>query len=481
MSSQPAALEAPATPPYERFVSACRARRIQPSLHPAPQRPLVTIVVLNFNGEAVLERCLECLLAQSYPNFEVVVADDGSTDGSRAILARYAGAVRSVLLPDNHGIARARELAVAHAKGELLAFIDNDGYASRDWLDQAVAALVMNVDVGAVASTVLLADSPALLNGAGGGMNFWCEAGDNGFCEPYEWSAIAAEALYPMGCGMLIRRALWEQIGPLDTRLRRWYDDVEIGIRVWLMGARVVTAPAALIDHDLHSSYRPLQRSRTLTARFKRPFDFEIARIRTAIKYLSRSELLEWTRADLARTVRESSSAEWRSGVIRAAAWCWNVAHIRSAWRIRTRALRNAKGDPLARFRLRTRSKFPPSRAPLVRPSFPDRAAVTPHYGVYPRSTQGCALDPLAAFLIRIESAARGISLDLLALKGQIGVRLRAWDAPEVWVHECSGESEGAIVLSVPLVAGFYELLLDSRLAEGVVLRAITVQDADAH
>ena len=86
--------------------------------------PLVSAIMPAYNAEAFLERALESLLAQDYEPFEVVVCDDGSTDGTRQILDRYPAV--KVVSQENQGAAAARNTAVAASTGELIAFFDAD-------------------------------------------------------------------------------------------------------------------------------------------------------------------------------------------------------------------------------------------------------------------------------------------------------------------------------------------------------------------
>src|SRR5713101_4502456 len=137
------------------------------------QARLASVVVLNFNGESIIGKCLDHLLAQSYPNFEIIVVDNNSTDGSRATIEPFlaTGKISVVASGTNLGVPGGRNLGLRAARGEIVAFIDNDGYADRNWLSEAIATLESQPDIGAVASVVFFAHSKAVLNGAGGTMN----------------------------------------------------------------------------------------------------------------------------------------------------------------------------------------------------------------------------------------------------------------------------------------------------------------------
>src|SRR5579883_2769042 len=189
---------------------------------------LVSIIVVNYNGKAVVARCLDCLLAQNYPNFEIIAVDNNSTDGSRAMLERYAAkGVRVIRSATNSGGPGGRNLALPYAGGEILAFIDNDGYADRNWLSAAVGTLESDERIGAVASAVFFARRRTILNGCGGTINWQGYGGDLWFHAPYEFADIPREVLFPMACGAVVRADVFARMGQFDPLPLKWYEDVE--------------------------------------------------------------------------------------------------------------------------------------------------------------------------------------------------------------------------------------------------------------
>ena len=90
--------------------------------------PLITVAICSYNGERYLERTLNSVLAQDYPNYEIVIVDDGSTDGTVSIIERFAGLNKSIrpFFRRNHGLPVSRSFSFAQAKGEWIAIIDQD-------------------------------------------------------------------------------------------------------------------------------------------------------------------------------------------------------------------------------------------------------------------------------------------------------------------------------------------------------------------
>ena len=303
--------------------------------------PFASIVVLNFNGKEIIGRCLDHLLAQNYPLFEIIVVDNASTDGSRALLHEYADKYSLIVVesPLNLGVAGGRNLGFTRARGEIVAFVDNDGYADKDWLRESTATLLRTSDAGAVSSLVFFRQAPQILNGAGGTMNLQGYAGDICCQVPYEFADIPHEVLYPMGCGMVLSRQALEQIGPLDDIPVKWFDDTELGIRLWKKGFRVLVCPYAFVDHDFHTSDKLLSHSNWRTA-----FFFERARIRNVLKYFRFSALRAWAAEEFVLQVSLLCRGQAPHVLVLWLSYAWNLLHLRSALAVRRRFSR-CNGD----------------------------------------------------------------------------------------------------------------------------------------
>lgn len=402
--------------------------------------PLVTVVVLNFNGERILAACLDRLLAQTYPRLELIVVDNHSTDGSANVLSSYEArhGVTVIRSPENRGCPGGRNLGLAAAAGEIVAFMDNDGYASPQWLERAVEILAGDDAIGAVASLVFFNRHKLILNGAGGTLNWRGYGGDYCFKEPYEFAGIPQHVLYPMGCGMVVRRAVLDRMGGFDESLFNYYDDAEVGFWAWRMGLQVVCAPEAWVDHDFGAS-DAINRNKL--------FLCERNRIRTVLKYFPASLVPGWLGRELLSLLRPRSPSLW---AIPYRAWAWNLAHLRGAMRIRHRY----RPAPPAVESLLQRGwgTFPPPRPNnhLNRPD-PSRAgpalgfdgeqeAPQLNFGWYQFERHGAALirwtSGVASAFLRAPARTRRLSISwLAACPGQLAtLRLRRLGETEpIW------------------------------------------------
>jgi GT2 family glycosyltransferase len=293
-----------------------------------PGTALASVIVVCWNAADVLGRGLDHLFAQDYANREIIVVDDGSDDDTVEVAeqASSRGELTLVRNRRNRGCPSARNLGLRHAKGEILAFIDADGFATPQWLGEVVKAFGDDLQIGGIASTVFFDDNPMMVNGAGGIVNCQGWAADLSMNESYEGARIVSEALYPMGCGMALRRAALEQVGPFDDRMLNYYDDVDYGTRLWRAGYKVAVAPNAWIDHGFGAAGGDSARKRLLCERH---------RMRVVLKHASASRLARWA----AWEVRTLRTAPMPVRVQKLRSIAWNGRHLPSAlgsrWRLR--------------------------------------------------------------------------------------------------------------------------------------------------
>ncbi len=206
-------------------------------LEPAPR---ASVIVAAYNAEATLDACLDSLKRQSYPDFETIVVDDGSSDATARI--GEAAGVKTRRL-DHRGLGAARNAGAAAASGEILAFLDADACADRDWLYHLVETMTRR---GV---------------GAAGGPNF----------PPRPRTALAAAiATAPgaprevpggddqleqlCGCNMALRKRALDEIGGFDPLFTHAGDDVDLSWRMRVRGETLASAPGATIIHERRRS-----------------------------------------------------------------------------------------------------------------------------------------------------------------------------------------------------------------------------------
>src|SRR3954452_4327952 len=155
------------------------------------QAPLVSIIVVNYNGMAHLPECLNALSAQHYPAFEVLVVDNGSTDGSPAYIAANYPEVRYITSGSNLGYSGAVNLALNYASGTYIAVLNMDAMVEPDWLGPLVAFLEMHSEVGAVTPKIVLYHQPDRINALGQNVHVTALGFNRAFNRPDQPDATA--------------------------------------------------------------------------------------------------------------------------------------------------------------------------------------------------------------------------------------------------------------------------------------------------
>ena len=228
--------------------------------------PPVAVVVVNWNGRRYLERCLSGLLAQSYPNVEPVLVDNGSTDGSVDLVRERFPEVRLIQSPTNLGFAAANNLAFWATDTPYVATLNNDTELTPGWLAALVQAMDGDERVGMCASKMLFFGDPGTINSTGVCMDAAGIAWDRRGGEPDSPDEIAPVEVFGACAGaalyrreMLLDVALPPAPGARERRLQffdedyfAYLEDVDLAWRAQLAGWRCLYVPAARLYH-VHS------------------------------------------------------------------------------------------------------------------------------------------------------------------------------------------------------------------------------------
>jgi GT2 family glycosyltransferase len=204
--------------------------------------PRISVVVCSYNGARTIRDCCEALLRLEYPNYEVVVVDDGSTDATPAIALQYGFRLIST---ENRGLSSARNTGLQAAMGEIVAYIDDDAYPDPHWLTYLAATFLGTPHVGV------------------GGPNY-APPGDGRIADcvanapggPLHVMLSDHEAEHIPGCNMAFRKAALQAIGGFDAQFRTAGDDVDVCWRLQQRGWTIGFHPAAMVWHHRRNSVR---------------------------------------------------------------------------------------------------------------------------------------------------------------------------------------------------------------------------------
>jgi GT2 family glycosyltransferase len=201
-----------------------------------PAYPRVSVIVCSYNGGRTLAHCLRSLRDIDYPDYEVILVDDGSTDDTQQIVKEFPW-VKNILQP-NMGLSYARNAGAAAATGEIFAYTDSDCMADPDWLYYLVGTLLSGSYGGVGGPNI----SPPAEN--------WlqaCVAAAPGGPSHVLLTDVVAEHI--PGCNMAFHRWAFELVGGFDTEYRKAGDDVDFCWRLQQSGQVIAFSPAAIVWH----------------------------------------------------------------------------------------------------------------------------------------------------------------------------------------------------------------------------------------
>lgn len=214
--------------------------------------PTVSIIITNWNGQKWLAGCFQALEAQTYPDFEIILVDDGSTDGSADWVAENYPAVRLIRQAEHLGFAGANNVGIRAAEGRYIVALNNDTRPEPAWLAEMVAGLT-GPDIGMVAAQILIWDDPSLLDSAGIEVD-WAGFGWNrGWRQPVHTANKPEEVFGPCAAAALYRREMLAEIGLFDEDYYTYYEDVDLAWRARRAGWRCWYMPTARLLHH-HSA-----------------------------------------------------------------------------------------------------------------------------------------------------------------------------------------------------------------------------------
>jgi GT2 family glycosyltransferase len=215
---------------------------------------LISVVVVNWNRKELLRACLSSLAGQKGVEFETIVVDNGSSDGSAELVEREFGA-RLIRNAENRGFCAANNQGIAAARGEFIALLNNDAEAEAGWLAALRDACSQAEDIGMAASKVLVWEDPRRIDKVGhlifpDGQNRGRGSGvlDRGQFDREE------EVLWPDGCAAMYRKKMLDEIGGFDEDFFAYGDDAELGLRARIAGWRCLYTPRAVVRHHRSST-----------------------------------------------------------------------------------------------------------------------------------------------------------------------------------------------------------------------------------
>ncbi len=216
----------------------------------SPEAPLISVVIPNYEGASLLERCLRSLSAQTRKDFEVLIVDNASTDASIETASRVYPQARILRLERNLGFAGGANAGFSASRGEWVAVLNNDTEVTEDWISSCAVAIARRPDAAFFACRILEMKQRETMYGAGdcylrAGIGYRRGQGQpDGPAYDEEITVFSA-----CGCAALYRRSVLTELGGYEEKLFAYLEDVELGLRMQVLGHVGYYIPQARVYH----------------------------------------------------------------------------------------------------------------------------------------------------------------------------------------------------------------------------------------
>lgn len=226
----------------------------------ATQPGVVSVVLVNFRGAEDTIACLRAFADVDWPQerLELIVVDNASGDDSVGRIRRAVPHVKVIASPRNTGFTGGCNRGVDASHGEFIAFVNNDARPDAKFLRAAVHVLERDADVACIACRVLDWDGQ-VIDFDSSGLSWYGQAFKlNVGASAESSSSVERDVLFGTGSGLVVRRQTFVEVGGFDERYFMFFEDVDLGWRLWLLGHRVRYVPQSVIYHRHHASMKSI-------------------------------------------------------------------------------------------------------------------------------------------------------------------------------------------------------------------------------
>ena len=205
--------------------------------------PKVSIIIVNYNGKELLQKCLDSLLKVNYDNFEIILVDNNSTDGTVEFITKNYPSLIIIKLDSNKGFAEPNNVAAKISKGKYLLFLNNDTVVTPNFISEMVKVMETDKKIAICQSLLLKPDGSIDSSG-----DFIDDLGVvyNSKTKIDEIREVSSAR----GASMLVRSDIFEKLDGFDQKFFITFEDVDLCWRSWILGYRVLIIPTSIVYHE---------------------------------------------------------------------------------------------------------------------------------------------------------------------------------------------------------------------------------------
>ncbi|HLB60946.1 MAG TPA: glycosyltransferase family 2 protein [Patescibacteria group bacterium] len=292
------------------------------------KKPLVSVIIVNWNGKQFLKECLDSLMGGTYKDIEILLVDNASTDSSVVMVKRHYPSVTIIQNETNAGVAEGYDIGYKYSKGSAILLLNSDTILEDDVISGLVNVLYSNNRYGAVQPKMILQSEKDRIDSVG---SFFLPTGNlyhfgrekNPNDPKYN---VQREIFSTKGACMLIRREVLERTGLFDKNFFAYYEDTDLCIRIWMSGYKIIYTPSVKMYHKGGGGGKQIMRSYIL-------FHAHKNRIYTYLKNFSGKYILKTLPVTLLLyqvlfvgyllTGKFSYAGAVQRGIL------WNILHVR--------------------------------------------------------------------------------------------------------------------------------------------------------
>jgi GT2 family glycosyltransferase len=217
-------------------------------------RPLISTIILNWNGREQLYACIQSVKKQTYTNMEIILVDNASTDGSVEYIRTLFPDLQLIVNPSNLGYGGGNNRGIRESKGPFIFILNNDTEIETECVESLWKSIETDRRIGAVTPKIVLHDRRNTIDA--GGVSIYPDGLSigRGHLEPQEKYCVRQEVFFGSGCASLFRKEMLNEIGLFDEHFFAYAEDTDLGWRARLAGWKAYYVPEAIVYH--HHSKR---------------------------------------------------------------------------------------------------------------------------------------------------------------------------------------------------------------------------------
>ncbi len=306
--------------------------------------PLVSIIILNYNGLSDLKECFDSIFNLTYKNIEILFVDNNSQDNSVDFVKKNYKDVNILKLNRNYGFSQGNNVGAKIANGYYIVLLNNDTIVDKNWISEMVKIAQESRKIGIIGSKIYYYDDRKIINFAGSTCDKYGKTTHVGQIQmDNPLLNIQRKIFYACGASLMISRELYQKINLFDPAYFAYYEDVDVCWRAWIYGYDVVYAPKSFIYHKIGKVINSNKFKKYLAERNKLRTILKNFELKTIIKIMPGYFLDIFSRIyDAIFFKTRTSSLLFR---IYLKAIIWNIVHIKSLIKYRKVIQSNRKID----------------------------------------------------------------------------------------------------------------------------------------